>query len=78
VVGIIDPFDKNRVLWTRKKRNKKFNLNIFKNIYDSFFCNINDYVYLKNSDQFIYRIFHINLKKTLKYYVKIQNYQGKV
>ncbi|ETW15417.1 hypothetical protein PFFVO_05711 [Plasmodium falciparum Vietnam Oak-Knoll (FVO)] len=47
VVGIIDPFDKNRVLWTRKKRNKKFNLNIFKNIYDSFFCNINDYNTLK-------------------------------
>ncbi|SOS79312.1 conserved Plasmodium protein, unknown function [Plasmodium sp. gorilla clade G1] len=77
VVGIIDPFDKNRVLWTRKKRNKKFNLNIFKNIYDSFFCNINDYVYLKNSDQFIYRIFHINLKNTLKYMLKYKIISGK-
>lgn len=65
VVGVIDPFDKNNVLWMRKKRNKKFNLNIFKKLYDSFCCNINDYVNFPNEDQFIFRIFHINLKVCL-------------
>ncbi|GAB66550.1 hypothetical protein PCYB_093350 [Plasmodium cynomolgi strain B] len=39
VVGIIDPFDKSKVLWSRQKRHKKFNLHIFKNLYDKFFCN---------------------------------------
>ncbi|GAW81043.1 hypothetical protein, conserved [Plasmodium gonderi] len=70
VVGIIDPLDKNKVLWCRQKRHLKFNLRIFKNIYDKLFCNINDYVYLANGDQFIFRIFHINLKNTIKYMLK--------
>ncbi|EUD67122.1 hypothetical protein C922_02272 [Plasmodium inui San Antonio 1] len=76
VVGIIDPFDKNRVLWSRQKRHKKFNLDIFKNLYDKFFCNVNDYVYLRHGDDFIFRIFHINLKNTIKYMLKYKIVSG--
>ncbi|SBT71373.1 conserved Plasmodium protein, unknown function [Plasmodium malariae] len=78
VVGIIDPFDRNKILWSRKKRNRKFDLNPFKNIYDRFFCNINDYVYVTNRDQFIFRIFHINLKNTIKYMLKYKIIRGKM
>ncbi|SCM22236.1 conserved Plasmodium protein, unknown function [Plasmodium chabaudi chabaudi] len=78
VVGVIDPFDKNNVLWMRKKRNKKFNLNIFKKLYDSFCCNINDYVNFPNEDQFIFRIFHINLKNTIKYMLKYKIVSGTI
>ncbi|KEG02203.1 conserved Plasmodium protein, unknown function [Plasmodium vinckei vinckei] len=78
VVGVIDPFDKNNVLWMRKKRNKKFNLNIFKKLYDSFCCNINDYVNFPNEDQFIFRIFHINLKNTIKYMLKYKIISGTI
>ncbi|CRG96323.1 conserved Plasmodium protein, unknown function [Plasmodium gallinaceum] len=76
IVGIIDPFDKNKTLWCRKRR-KKFNIHLFKNLYSSLFCNINDYVHLNNSDQFIFRIFQINLKKTIQYMLKYKVVSGK-
>ncbi|CXI42805.1 conserved Plasmodium protein, unknown function [Plasmodium berghei] len=78
VVGVIDPFDKNNVLWMRKKRNKKFNLNIFKKLYDKFYCNINDYVDFPNEDEFMFRIFHINLKNTIKYMLKYKIVSGTI
>ncbi|SCP04602.1 conserved Plasmodium protein, unknown function [Plasmodium ovale] len=78
VVGVIDPFNKNKILWSRKRRRKKRNFHFFKNLYDTFFCNINDYVYLPYGDQFIFRIFHINLKSTIKYMLKYKIISGKL
>ncbi|CRH00144.1 conserved Plasmodium protein, unknown function [Plasmodium relictum] len=77
IVGIIDPLDKNKILWCSKRR-KKLNIRLFKNLYNSLFCNINDYVYFDNSDQFIFRIFQINLKKTIQYMLKYKVISGKI